>query len=156
MNRMSIPAAEALVICATLCLLAGGCGPKRPATLFPVKGRVTCKGQPVTCGTIAFYPAEGRMAAGDIGPDGHYSLTTFKSGDGALPGRHRVTVDSKRAPSEPPQPKSRREEKVVFDMPVVNKIQWLVPEVYSRADKTPLSAEVTSGENTIDFNLPSQ
>ena len=69
-----------LAACGIVCLAAGGCGPKRPET-FPVSGRVTYKGQPVARGLVAFYPAEGRMATGDIGPDGRYSLTTFHAGE---------------------------------------------------------------------------
>jgi len=33
---------------------------------------------------------------GTIEPDGSYRLTTFDSGDGALLGRHRVTIEATR------------------------------------------------------------
>ena len=36
------------------------------------------------------------------------------------------------------------------------KVEWLVPEEYSHHETTPLKAEVTRGENTIDFDLPAR
>jgi hypothetical protein len=141
-----------LAACGIVGLLFGGCGPKRAAT-FPVKGRVTYMGQPVTQGSIAFYPAEGRMATGDIGPDGRYSLTTFRAGDGAQPGQHRVTIDAKRIMDAPGQPKSLKEEGRMGSL-AAGKVEWLVPEKYSHRETSPLTVEVTHGQNTIDFNLP--
>jgi len=143
-----------LAACGIACLAAGGCGPKRPET-FPVSGRVTYKGQPVARGLVAFYPAEGRMATGDIGPDGRYSLTTFHAGDGALPGRHGVTIDAKRIVGASGQPTSLREESRMVSLGT-GKVEWLVPEEYSHHETSPLTTEVTRGENTINFDLPAR
>ena len=145
-----------LAACGIVCLAAGGCGPKRPET-FPVSGRVTYKGRPVARGLVAFYPAEGRMATGDIGPDGRYSLTTFRAGDGALPGHHRVTIDAKRIVGAfwPPAHESQGG-KSHGQLGYAGKVEWLVPEEYSHHETSPLRAEVTRGENTIDFDLPAQ
>ena len=137
-----------------VCLASNGCGTKQPET-FPVSGRVTYKGQPIARGLVAFYPAKGRMATGDIGPDGHYSLTTFHSGDGALPGRDRVTIDAKRIPNASSQSKSLKEESQAGGL-VVDKVEWLVPQEYSRSETTPLAVEVTRSQNTINFDLPAQ
>ena len=61
----------------------------------PVKGKVTYKGKPLTEGEIVFEPDNsGREAHGSIQPDGSFELTTFKTGDGAVPGTHRVAVTS--------------------------------------------------------------
>lgn len=75
---------------------AGGCGSgDRPyvAPTLPVKGKVTYNGKPLTRGNINFQPVDiGREANGSIQPDGTFVLTTFKDGDGAVPGVHRVAV----------------------------------------------------------------
>jgi hypothetical protein len=77
-------------------LACGGCesgdGPHVAPTV-PVKGTVTFKGQPVTQGTITFEPEDiGREAHATIQPDGTFVLSTFKEGDGAVPGLHRVAI----------------------------------------------------------------
>ena len=74
-----------------------GCGgdataPNLSATL-PVRGTVAYKGKPMTGGTIKFEPEDtGREAHSAIGPDGTFVLSTFKEGDGAIAGLHRVAV----------------------------------------------------------------
>src|SRR4029079_2260524 len=93
-----------------LLLSAAGCGSKYPPTA-PVKGKITINGIPVTTGLINFYPTTGeRPALGHIGPDGCYSLTTFERGDGALLGRHKVSIKSTRIENGPPTPKDLKEE----------------------------------------------
>lgn len=59
---------------------------------MPVSGKVTFKGKPLTHGTVDFEPEAGREAHGAIQPDGGYTLTTFKDGDGAVVGKHRVSI----------------------------------------------------------------
>ena len=64
---------------------------RRPTV--PVKGKVTYKGKPLTQGEIVFEPeSAGREAHGGIQSDGTFELTTYKQGDGAVPGTHRVAV----------------------------------------------------------------
>jgi hypothetical protein len=73
-----------------------GCGQNSSAHVaptVPVKGKITYNGQPLTQGSIKFEPEDsGREAHGSIQPDGTFVLTTFKEGDGAIPGVHRVAV----------------------------------------------------------------
>lgn len=33
-------------------------------------------------------------------------------------------------------------------------VQWIVPPCYENIDKSPLTAQVSAGKNTIDFDLP--
>jgi hypothetical protein len=62
-------------------------------SLVPVKGKVTYKGQPLTKGVIHFEPSDyGRAAYGTLQSDGTYVLSTFKDGDGVVPGHHRVSI----------------------------------------------------------------
>jgi hypothetical protein len=73
-----------------------GCGRnEKPyvAPTVPVKGKITYKGQPLTGGSITFESEEnGRQSHGSIQPDGTFVMTTFKEGDGAMTGSHRVAV----------------------------------------------------------------
>jgi hypothetical protein len=86
-----------LVLLAALCCGAcWGCGPAgsgRMPDAIPVKGKVLYKGQPVTKGSVTFEPdGFGREAHGRIQSDGSFVLTTYKDGDGAVAGHHRVAV----------------------------------------------------------------
>jgi hypothetical protein len=80
-----------------LCLAIVGCGSlstAQGAPTLPVKGKVTYKGKPLTKGTITFQPeGAGKDATGEIQPDGTFVLTTYKKDDGAVVGKHRVTID---------------------------------------------------------------
>jgi hypothetical protein len=138
-----------------LALLVAGCGgPSRPATA-PVTGRVTYAGKPVPLGQIMFYPEKGRPAMGAIGADGTYRLTTFANGDGAMPGRFRVTIQAMRV-TGPPAPKSLDEELRGIGGGGKTTTEWLVPEKYSHQESTLLTAEVKPGSNTINFDLPAE
>lgn len=147
------------------CVLVGsvwlaGCGSNRPTTA-PVQGKITCGGQPVPEGVVTFYPEQGRPATGRIQPDGTYRLTTFEPDDGALIGKHKVTIEAVRFPQAGPQPKSMEEE---IRMAMEKKSprsgppqpQWLVPPRYAKRETTPLVFEVRPGPNTANFDLPSQ
>ncbi|MBA4030414.1 MAG: hypothetical protein C0478_05920 [Planctomyces sp.] len=79
------------------CLLFAGCGSADNFATAPVKGVVTCKGQPVSGGTINFSPITmgkdglaGKPASGTVGTDGTFILTTYHDNDGAVVGKHRV------------------------------------------------------------------
>ena len=138
-------------------LIVVGCGSRG---MGQVKGKVTVGGVPVTSGAIMFYPAEGPGAVGDIGADGTYTLRTHKPGDGAVVGSHKVAIHSTGVgPGSMQEPKSLDDElrgspgnsaKIL----VPGKITWIVPEKYSTPQESPLTAEVKSGQNTIDFDIP--
>ncbi|WZO98418.1 hypothetical protein EP7_005479 [Isosphaeraceae bacterium EP7] len=87
-----------LTASALFALLASGCGGgagegAHVAATLPVRGKVTYKGKPLAGGAIRFEPEDsGREAHGEIGPDGTFVLTTFRAGDGAVSGLHRVAV----------------------------------------------------------------
>jgi hypothetical protein len=93
------------LIVALVSLVAAGCGGN---TTFPVEGKVVFKdGTPLHGGLVMFElvgdDAAKTCARGDIQPDGTFRLSTFKRNDGALPGRHRVSVTQ-------PLPKGRESE----------------------------------------------
>jgi hypothetical protein len=61
----------------------------------PVTGKIIYQDQPVANARITFHNKAtegGRSATGRTGPDGTFSLTTFKTDDGALPGDYIITV----------------------------------------------------------------
>lgn len=139
-------------------LLTSGCGQGLPATA-PVSGKVTWQGKPVTQGKIGFYPDQGVPAFGEIQPDGSYTLTTFKPGDGAVPGRHRVTIESRRvvASEPPPQTFAEEIERATTPQrraPPIPQVEWLVPERYAREVSSGLTANVAEEANQIEFKLP--
>jgi hypothetical protein len=94
------------VLAAALVLLLGvvGCGPR----LYPVRGRVTYPdGKPVAEGMVVFEgqgPENRLTARGDVGADGRYELSTYKPGDGVLPGKYRVLVAPKSDPNAVDRP----------------------------------------------------
>jgi hypothetical protein len=90
-NRRRVSRSSALFV--GLALVAGcsddGFGRQR----YSVHGTVTYKGEKLANGQIAFVPeAQGGQAASGQIENGYYSLTTLTPGDGALPGKYKVTV----------------------------------------------------------------
>jgi hypothetical protein len=83
---------------AAFCVLHAGCS-KPPHDLAPVHGKVTIDGTPLTAGRLMFALIangdpfhSGKPAFGTIQADGSYDLTTYASDDGAIVGRHWVTI----------------------------------------------------------------
>jgi hypothetical protein len=80
-------------------VLSSGCGDSQAIKAVPAAGTVTFNGKPVEFGTIGFVPDNGRPASGEI-KNGHFTLTTYQEDDGAIPGKHNVSVTSiKRTPA---------------------------------------------------------
>jgi hypothetical protein len=65
----------------------------------PIRGEVIYKGAPltdVTQGLVHYLPktSEGRQATGRVQPDGTFVLTTFKAGDGVVPGDYDIVISA--------------------------------------------------------------
>lgn len=137
-----------------LVVALAGCGPNLPRC-FPVSGTVTVDGQPVAGGTITFYPEAGRSAMGKIEADGSYKLTTFRDDDGALPGRHAVTIKATTV-SGPAAPESFEAELAQANS-ADKRSGPLSDLARSRKvlarDQSPLTADVAEQANQIDFAL---
>ena len=150
-----------LVVTVALVLFTG-CGSGKPDTAS-VEGTIRLHGELVTTGRVTFYPEQGRPSTGRIGDDGTYTLTTFDDGDGALLGKHRVTIRSTSVDVKMvDMPKSIQEEVARGgrgESRMVSKktLKWLVPQPYSRRESSPLTAEVTiqpdHKPNRLDFDL---
>jgi hypothetical protein len=119
-----------------------GCSKRGGMETAPVSGKVAYRGKAVPTGTVMFVPAEGPAATGEIAKDGTYTLTTYKAGDGAVIGKHKVTITAlegmgeslpeQRSPTPPP----------------------LIPAKYLSDTTSGLTADVKAGTtNQINFDL---
>jgi hypothetical protein len=137
----------ALMAC---CLFAASCSRGGPA-LAPATGRVTYKSKPVANADVAFAPesGEGRIATGRTDSDGRFTLGTFAIGDGAMIGKHRVSVMA-RGPERPPRPGE-----VGSGMPgEMMPGDPVIPMKYFAPDSSGLTEEVKRGKNHFDLALP--
>jgi hypothetical protein len=140
-------------------LIAIGCGDDSGlAKRYSVKGTVTYKNQPIQKGRIDFLPTskDGRAASGDI-TDGSYFLTTSVNGDGAIPGKYKVTVSAIEV-DLPPEAKTSQGGGQAFAQSkargeVMKKAKLLVPKKYGSETTTDLGAEVEAKSNKFDFDL---
>jgi len=126
-----------------LLFLAVGCqGSNNPKT-WPVTGKVTYRGEPVTSGMIMLTPVDGGHAAtGNLDQDGSFRLTTFQKDDGAVAGSYQVAIQvfpaegaglpgAEFAGKAPP-----------------------IPRKYASPASSGLTAEIKPRENALDFPLP--
>ena len=129
--------------CGPLLLLIGftavaGCGPSKPVA-YPVTGTVTYQDQPVEGAQVMFTQTGARAAEGTTDAAGKFTLTTFASGDGALPGTHKITV-VKMVSQDPSDPYS----------PAKN----VLPARYATPTESPLEHTVTAGgANEVPLKL---
>jgi hypothetical protein len=132
-------------------LAAAGCGGSKA---YPVKGKVTYEGKPMKGGgSISFVPTakqEGKAAGGEIKEDGTYELMTNKPGDGSMPGEFRVVI-SQVTEREPEN--TDDDGKAAPKKPLLLAEADRIPEIYSDAYKSPLTAKVEAKDNVLDFDL---
>ncbi|WP_166831724.1 hypothetical protein [Thalassoroseus pseudoceratinae] len=119
--------------------MSTGCGSSRDPNLpltAPAGGQVTYNGSPVDQGTVTFHPVgKGNPGVGLIDEDGHFEISTYEPGDGAVVGKHAVTIDI------PP---------TLGGMPA-GKVQS-VPKKYTSPDTTPLTVEITEdGDQSLEL-----
>jgi hypothetical protein len=113
-----------------ICLTVTGCGGKG---FVPAGGTVKYDdGSPVTTGGIAFQASD-FMADGKINPDGSFTLSSLKPGDGLPPGTYKVMVSASETDDK---------EQTIS----------LVDPSFGSVGTTTLSAEVSKGgKNQFDF-----
>lgn len=131
-----------LLLLGLLATLAG-CGPKGPP-MAPVSGTVTFKGSPLPEAQVAFHAQEPDVLPG-IGitdSEGRYRLSTRDPGDGCTLGKFKVTI-------------------IVYENRPPGKLaaipsgepKLLIPRKYTMPDTSGLTAEVTAGGITANFDL---
>jgi hypothetical protein len=142
------------LICFAVLAGVSGCGEDDGiGRRYPVSGKVTYKGEPVTKGTVGFVPMDssGRAANGEIQSDGSYTLTTHAPRDGALPGKYRVSVSAVEVDTSVTKNKPGGMYRVDLLAKAPRKV--LVPLKYGDPNQSGLTAEVKPESNTQDFKL---
>ncbi len=153
MNRLTGPLVlRILPVCICVTLLIAGCGPRRPKTV-PVTGVVTLDGKPVQGASVMFSPeGEGRPAMGETDQEGKFSLKTFDPGDGAILGKHQVTVRKVEVSGFQADPDG------LSGAPIPGGIKerWIIPRKYSDPKQWDHTVEVESGMEPLKLELTSQ
>lgn len=146
----------ACVMVSALSVSVFGCsgGPEIPVT-HPVSGKVTYKEQPLADAEIAFVSKldnkDVKSARGKTNASGEFTLTTYidpqHEVSGATLGEYTVTVVKVDIPD------ADEVMKQFFENPAFVP-KKLIPEKYSDAKMSPLTANVTKdGPNTFEFKL---
>jgi len=84
----------AITLLAGIPLLGAGCGDgagDAPKTV-EARGTITVEGRPMSKLSVAFMPANGKVALGETDEEGHFTLMTNVPGDGAVVGTYAVSV----------------------------------------------------------------
>jgi hypothetical protein len=144
---------------AAVLLFVSGCGDDDGlGQRYRVTGTVTFNGKPLEQGRINFQATtpEGRSAAGDI-QEGVYRLTTQTPGDGALPGKYRVSISAKEVDLSKVEARSKKQGGTLPSKKDLGKAfqtaRRLVPAKYESPGTSGLEADVKEQSNTIDFPL---
>jgi len=126
-------------------LLCSGCGSGEGGGTVKAGGTLTVKGQPMADLTVTFTPFTGRPASCVTDASGHFVLSTFKSGDGAMPGPQKVSVHENYT-EPPPMPGTPEYAAAGQKAPKFD------PK-YSDPDKSGLTAEVKAGDDNTKFTF---
>lgn len=106
-----------------------------------VTGSVTIDGQPIDQGAISFVAVDGvARTGGGIIKDGKYVARV-------APGEKKVMVLGNKLVGTEPLYKG------VPDSPTREKYEMVTPPAYNAAHQTPLTATITDGPQSIDFEL---
>lgn len=151
-----------------LLFLAGCGGGGGVEGVVSAGGTVTLDGKPVSGATVSFAPdgAAGRHATGLSDENGKFQLTTLVPGDGAVPGRYKisvskvtVTVDNKPTSQEEGMRQIKERLQKGGEAAILapaGKSKDELPTKYSKTESSGLFAEIqASGKNDIPLNLKS-
>jgi hypothetical protein len=128
-------------------VMISGCGggrdPDEPPTVR-VSGTLTVDGKPVSQGAVYFHPAKGRPATGIV-KNGKFTLTTYDEGDGAIPGKNRVSVNVvEEVPTRGGDTKSKSLIPLKFTNPDLSGLQLEIPESGYKNLEIDLKGELAS------------
>src|SRR5262249_62154730 len=135
LTRSSLLRRAGLLAVVGLGLLGASCGKSDQLKVQPVHGQVLFQGQPAAQALVIFHPVgDGPVQevrpVGRVAPDGTFTLTTYREGDGAPAGAYVVTVDWRK-----PNPGTEGSEPGPS----------LVPARYTRPGASTLKATITEG-----------
>ncbi len=137
-----------MVLCLAFGSAAGGCGERLPEVV-PVSGTVTWQGEPLTDGTVVLHPKGAaeelprRPATGSLDDAGRYRVSTFRTGDGALPGEYYVLVHSYL--SEPSD--------AADDDTLVPEYVWRIPAHHGNPEQCGRVLEIPRRSRRIEYNI---
>ncbi|MFN3151459.1 hypothetical protein [Bremerella sp.] len=150
MLRRNIPG-HTYALLAGLLLLSIGCTQKsdkwtdgRPP-VYPSSGQILLDGEPIAEATVTFQPVDptGRGGSAITDSSGYFDAQTFEPGDGLTEGMHNVSI--------------RKIQMVDRNGNVVEEIREpgsvveknLVPDKYSKFDKSGLQVTISIGKNDL-------
>ena len=138
-------------------ITAAGCAPKHPPTIR-VTGTVKYHGQPLAGAAVSFFTGAGRAASGITDDQGRFQLSTFGPNDGALAGKHTVTITKRVKVASEKVSGAFHVEKGMSHLdpkhPAEVMIANFLPERYGDFQHTSLSADVSAaGRNDFTFEL---
>lgn len=141
-------------------VMLSGCSDSGPAGPKTAKatGVVTYKGKPVAEAVVAFL-GDGKIQAAQASTnnEGLFVLTTTISGDGAVPGKHVVTVtkmEGNLAATSKNNLSMEAAVKTAEQAKTASKPLSLIPQKYSEASTSPLHFTVKEGEkNHFEIKL---
>lgn len=134
-----------LVASVGLCVGAIGCGRSGQFPTAKVTGTVTVNGKPVEGAILTFYPEAGKTAKAEAGKaamgitdaQGKFELSTYRQGDGAVVGKHRVSIVGKEGRAEMGNAATK----------------FTIPTKYHFPHTSGLNQEIKSGDNKVDLPL---
>lgn len=121
-------------------------GCKQNPRVVPVSGTVLYNDKPLPFGTVLFQPTNGQVASGQIERDGSFKLSSYADNDGAVPGRHFVSVTcyEGQRPGAAAAPKGGE----------VSMGKLLIPVKYTRFGSSGLSAEIQDAtDQAVELRL---
>ena len=149
---MNVPRVDSVclaTVAVALCFAMAGCAkpvqPTGAVPVFPVSGNLMYQGQSMMGAVITFHSTERqRTAQGTADEMGVYTLTTYRSNDGAAAGDYIVTIHWPSSPQAAPSP----------DDPDPLLPPDRLHATYTSVKTSKLRATVEESSNTIDFELP--
>jgi len=129
-----------------------------PATGL-VSGVVTVDGKPIKDAVVNFYPTDGRASTGTTDENGRYELSFTRQRMGAVLGNHKVTVTTEilaEVDYGANDDYANREGDANLGRIKNRERRELLSAEYSDYKRSPLSENVVSGENNINFDLTSK
>jgi hypothetical protein len=145
-----------LACLASTLILAGCGGGSDPDRLDTVSagGTVTYNGVPVEGASVTFMPQseDGHGAVGTTDEEGHFELTTYEPGDGAVVGDYKVKITKIEAQGALSQEEAQAyEEKGQTPPPIRAKSD--LPLQYANPDTSGLTQEVKEDADENDFTF---
>ena len=116
-----------------------GCSQQGPVC-YPVRGEIRLNGKPLAEAFVVLHPLDGRVEGGQqpvatTDSEGHFSMSTFATGDGAPRGRYVLTVELR-------APRTVGEE-------TIRNGPNLLPPRYSDAKSSGFRYDIVDGENNL-------